>query len=720
MTDKYAEQIFDYFLEELVTDQRPPDLTARIQAAWKRESAGKFRAANLEGRGLPLVQAEVVEAATAADKRSVSNLARSASIQGASTARVNNRRLELNRRAARQNSSTARKVIAVLLAISACVSLVYVSWRLPLDDGDNAVAVDPDPTAEPSQSIAGNQGEHLPRLPKIDIPPVEAEPVFAIDEPALAANAAAQPAPKTPDSRLQQPVEALPDEQVVADIDQRLAGIWEELSVTPTVRLSPAERAQRISQLLTGQDRSADQLASYGAVNQLVRAETKSKGFADLWSERFTELWLSSSRLSDDDAGFKKLQQSVAKHIESDRPWNEVVMELIGGELKSQESATSTYWAALAAVEGRSNHRLVDSIGSSFLDANMACVKCHDASGGWQLSTIGQQDVYWSLIAALKGISVEKKAQSGEWSATDSQAELFAKQTPPVAFFRLSDGRMKAAEPKLPDGEDWKSVDRASSPRQALAKWISQSPMLDAATVNQVWKMAFGKLLVPRVATVEDVAIKQRMELQQFLTDQYRAHNRDLRQLVGWIARSDALARQPLRLERGQWLTASEADLAKLQLADEVFATGPAPKRSSEAVSLENSLVALMDWRGNSGSIDAATKDVLLAQPVPAVAPKRPRQGRNKVPADQAMPSLGYVVHGERHTAAELAYVNRLLDCNRLSWDQCVEHVVELGATSYVDDRIKQLANDLLQQNSGNAQAALLDLLWAVKNSDSI
>jgi hypothetical protein len=91
----------------------------------------------------------------------------------------------------------------------------------------------------------------------------------------------------------------------------------------------------------------------------------------------------------------------------------------------------------------------------------------------------------------------------------------------------------------------------------------------------------------------------------------------------------------------------------------------------------------------------------------------------SKAERDVDMPSLYYILHGERHTAAELAFVRRLANSPRLNWRQQVEHVIELSEFESASRRLRSLADELKQRNGGDTEAALLDLLWSVKNSNA-
>ncbi|MEO8270361.1 MAG: DUF1549 domain-containing protein, partial [Aureliella sp.] len=524
----------------------------------------------------------------------------------------------------------------------------------------------------------------------------------------------------------------LDSQQIVAQIDKRLDHLWQDLSVTPSERLNNAERSQRISLVLTGQPA----INTDSDLEQLISEASDSLPFARKWAEQFVALWLSDSRLPSDDARLQALKKHFANNIYDGRPWNTAPRELLSGSIASdssgQDTVASTFVSALA---GDGNHRMVAAIGNGFLDVNISCVRCHEASSPASVieqprqalssaQFAEQQSVYWSLIAMLQGIDVQPDA-NGTRIAVDGQAELLAAGKPLTAYYDLLDGRLQVAEPGLPDGQAWQATAAADEiPRQALAEWLGQSPAADAATVNQVWKMIFGQSLVSHApwqdgASAENQAQAQRSELQQLLAQQYRAHGHDLKQLVGWIVRSDALRRKTSQPNRAQWLAASAEQLQQWQLAQANFATGAKPISSTADASLgktdlERTLLTVLQWREHPDNGSATTT---LAQPVPSSTPVNPPQSSENA-ANQLEPPYELA---ERHqlsfpSTSDIALVDHMLASKRLSWENCVEHVAGLTSQRLPDGRFQSLADELLRYHAGDARATLLDLVWAVQH----
>lgn len=752
MNEKYSEQIIDSFLQEMLTGQSPPDLSDKIVEAWEREqnlvSATPLAAPN----GVPIHAVSTVQEAVWSSTRPLTKPAC---------------------RRSRQSSSFGRNAIAAALAVAACGLLGVLGsyWRKTASDHTLRLANQSEaqtaplaaapagnktsPPAVPASNSAVDSNSELahalpsnsnaPRpavAPSSEVLKIDDLP-FALDtspsrtRAATGTNASPELATPTQSSRLS-------DAEIVRGIDQRLAQLWRDLNLVPAGRLPPQQRTLRVAQLLTNQVKAEQSLAALEAsggrseLPELVAQLTQTTEFAKTWGKHFTRVWFGRSSLSSDDRRVQAAERRVTEFISSQQPFNQIALELLGGPVGSASSAATDGASAslsdtlVSGLAGNGNHRLVTRIGHDLLDTNLTCVRCHDsnlvAPGSAGVSQVATQEVYWSLVALLQGVEVnigDDKIRR----AVDRQLQLLGSGKPLVAYYDLLDGRLRAAQPLLPDGTRWNQplspqTERATQPRDALAQWLSQSKGLDRSTVNQVWRALFGSPLVSSIAwsgddPVEQLSLRARRELQLFLADQYRQHNHQLPRLIGWIVQSDAFARRPLELSQAQWLAADETQRRQLQLGQLNFAVGRPSATTPGGNSLENSLATVLQWKSELQPSAANPSDTTLAQPLPSVTST---EGSRRAAAASLqrspLKSVSYALFGEQPTPADEYLVKRLLASPRLSWEQCVEHVALLNPLNVLNGRIKHLADELLQQHSGDARAALMDLLWAVRNSD--
>ncbi len=750
VSQELSEQVFDYFVREMISQQAPPDLTQRIAAAWAQEN--QFSPVNSEAQSDPLANCQtafpapivtVVAKPIRAPRLTLLPTHANAPATGLPTdARPNQAR---------------RNALAALLALGACGLLAWLGTlllnqdRISLADlmnlsqsvreaalGPHGEQVPPD-THLP-QAELGKSGDGPPSLGANSAIPLDINDVpFQLDRRVadggdIAASAGTHSSATQPDVATHDWMRAIADQtvieghQIVRHIDQQLALAWQQAEVEPADRIPAEELAQRISQVLTGEPAPPNVSAK---LDTLVSQATASLPFARRWADQFVTQWFAGQPLSADDQALQGLKQHFASQIYGDYPWNLAAAELLGSAQTSLDGQSNAE-TFLGALAGNGNHRLISRLGASFLDANLNCVRCHKANLGATESPASvppqaptsspaqfalQQPVYWSLAALLQGIDVHN-GQDGRRQVVDRQSQQLASGEPLIAYYELLDGRLQVAQPVLPDGQPWTALTPARVPRQALAQWLSQSPAVDAATVNQVWQMVFGSPLVAQGvgaggAETETTGGEQRRALQLYLAGQYRAHHHDLKQLVGWIVRSDAFSRQRIQPTQSQWLDASQSQLRAWSLAEANFAGGPHAQNTTPAPSLEATLLATLQARERQ----AASEQVpTLAQPNPELA-----AAATAVQVDNQPSAVPAEASAQRASLSpeELRLIERLLQSRRLSWENRVEHVVWLEPQNVLDARIVHLADELLRLRSGDAHAALLDLLAAVRGTMS-
>lgn len=734
MNDTISEQILDSLLEEMLTDQHPPDLSTRIQAAWSHEQE--------HGRKMPrnasadLVKAvlvdspEVRHSKPAVEKTSSMETERNGERHVSGPVELDRTQVDVaDRRSG--GISQRRRLVASLLATVAAGFVVLLGFKALNSVTDSPIAMPIDEvlvTPENSGSPAEGSEKSAIQMAQA-VPPTAGGESAAASERAIgelmdlrnlpfdSQIASAGNENKVVESERLPPGVRLPMESVIDGLDRQLVAVWNQVGVEPSPKLTDGQLAEKIHQTLVGREVPASvakQLVTSETeldTRRWVRSVTGLSDFPQHWSRKVSRQWLKKTSISLESDAADVLSRFVAQSISRSTPWNAVLRKMLGGELDSEADSPSPSTTFVSALAGGGNHRLVRRIGNNFLNVNLACVRCHDA----KLANIGpswsKQQTYWSIVALFKGIDATGNGFRESRQVSDGQEELFSRDPNQTVFYDLLDGQLKAATARLPGGADWRER-HSASPRVAMANWLSESESLDQAVVNQTWKLIFGRHLVPQVEGIDVAATESRREILRFLAAQFRAHDHDMKKLVTWLVCSDAFSRSSQIVDRKRWLELEDDQLESQQLAELVFASGNTLGITTEARSLNESLVALMRWSHPQTKLDSG--NTIFAQPdLQAKPPRRIGPG-----LELKIPSSSFVVHGEHHTRAERAFVERILKSSRLSWEQRVEHIVALSEYEVANSRIQKLAKDVLQRNAGDAEQTLLDLLWSVENSD--
>ncbi len=735
--ENHADQVFDYLTEELLEGPSPPDLTARIVAAWKdqspaHKSSTQTDAAKKPGGAGPLVTAELV--ADASDNRALSqqrkhNATDAPSDHGSNSQVVSSDAVHLQKSRNRTRSKRSGGALMAGMAVVAAtlLGIAFLQFRGTWSSPES-IAQEAEQPGAPARDTAKNSEIRIPSNlaspsdlasetpdgnPAVAEPPAESDtdmndlPFDLSTGPRLASDDANQ-------VRSADQLAALSDDEIVGRLDSMLSQMWRDLDVVPTSQLPRPVLQQKLRAAIQGIV-SAESDANAGAQDDALTvterlAMARSVTDSSVASRHLANLIASKWTLRDrplNDQGVQELAAFLESRLSEASPWSETVEIVLGGDLgEADQPAADLYFSALA--NSGQNHRLVRSVGANFLNLNLACSRCHDAQS--QLASaaaadqreFGAQADYWSLLSLLKGISLDRATNR----AQDQQLVQFGGSRSPSLFFETPNGQMRAAQPKLPDGRDWQDLNQPT-PRKALASWVAQSRELDQSTVNQIWQLVIGQRLVPQTARVDVVALEARRGILDFLAKQFRAHNGDVRSLATWIASSEAIGRAAHTLDSSTWLTASQEDLQALQLAEMVFAAQPSLGKAN-ARSLERSLAAVVQW----DQADANQRVLAQAAPGQIVRP-------NSVPRSSKPLPLGLALHEGNPTTAEDAYIARIVRNEQLDWEQQVNHIVLLSEREVANNRIVQQISRVRDQ-IGSPQLALQKLLWSVKNCSSL
>lgn len=714
MTEDWSGQIFDSILEEVLTHKHPPDLTDRIVSAWKRECADVLPS-------IPLI----VSGSDPSLK--VHHAASPATVSLPTPSAARSRASSLRRR---------KMWVAPLMSVAASGLLVLASWQYWLfKTGGQSDPIEVQPLA---RIPAEKSGLPSPAMPKSRVPEVALQPNAIaskapnpalkitvspiVKEPARPELTVVESTNSKPESLAVRSSDAIPaaplaDKQIVELIDSQLELLWKRNGVSPTGGLNRIELIVKTCQELTGSTSAAFAPAapanekSYQQA-QLASTLTESAEFAQHWADRFVSRWLAGTIAArrESEAG-KTLRSMLGREIAQHSPWNKVMASLVHPNVLGSNSATISSDIFLTSLTGNKNVRLASRVASHLLDQRSGCAQCHPMTSG-DSERIVQQAEFWSLVANLAGLDGRDSNEVPLRLLVDKQGELFASNKHPNVFYELPDGKVQSARAKLPDGTEWNSVESAKTPREALASWLANSAQVDRAIVNQAWHFVFGRPLVSNMPVLDEVGAEEREELLHALAVQFRANNHDLGKLASWLVQSQAFSLRPLAVDRQTWLNANDAEFEKWNTMESTFASAGTLGISTEAKSLETSLAAALKWNGLERAQD---RTGLLAQP--AVVDKGKKSPAKAPPKGaDSTPSRSYLVHASWHTPAQRDYIRRLAS-SKLSWREQVQHVIALADDYALPANVEKLADQLLAESSENVEIALLQLLWAVRNS---
>lgn len=329
-------------------------------------------------------------------------------------------------------------------------------------------------------------------------------------------------------------------------LDPMLKAAWQEAGLKPAAPAKDEEFLRRVYLDVLGRiptvAEAREFLAAKGAdkrarlVDHLLEHVDYPKNFATEW----TNALLGRGR-QERNVDREALAAWLRKQFSANRPWNEVVYDLVTATGSNKENGAVNYTIAHLETEAVP---LTSRTTRLFLGRQLQCVQCHDhPQNDWK------QADFWGINAFFRGLKVEEK-RAADAAGLERVDHVELSDVPTGAFARYDrrNGMMGVAFPKFIDGRKVDKPDAAIR-RVELGKLIVDpaGDMLPQAMVNRTWAHFMGKGFVNPIDDIgphnppvlEDVFDK--------LTVEFKEGGFDVKQLIRWITSSAAYQASSIR-----------------------------------------------------------------------------------------------------------------------------------------------------------------------------
>lgn len=337
------------------------------------------------------------------------------------------------------------------------------------------------------------------------------------------------------------------DASVVAAIDRQLADSWDAAGVVPAAAADDATWVRRVYLDLAGRIPTVSEVEAFladrrndkrdGLVDQLLASPEFARHFATEWTN------LLIGRAPANGVDRFGLEKYLRHAVMENRPWNQLVYELIAAEGRSDEQPATNFLLA------HLNNQAVPATAITarlFLGEQVQCLQCHNHP-----SSQGKQSTFWALNSCFQQTErtmLSVPAQRPDEPRKAVLALVNRSQGGPI-FYENRQGLMLAAYPQFRGLE----IDpEASVNRRAeLARLMTtgSQPQLSTAFVNRLWAHFFGYGFSRPVDDLGPHNPPSHPELVESLQTAFIDSGYDVRRLVKWITASRAyrLSSRPAR-----------------------------------------------------------------------------------------------------------------------------------------------------------------------------
>ena len=335
-----------------------------------------------------------------------------------------------------------------------------------------------------------------------------------------------------------------------AFIDLMIEDAWKKAGVKPTRLASDEEFLRRAYLDLIGRIPNIQEARAFlhskekdkreKLVTYLLEDPDYAKNFATQWTVLLIGR-ANQGRMVDRSS----LTSWLRKQFSSDRPWNEIVHELVSSSGSNKDNGAVNYVLAHLELEAVP---LTSRTTRLFLGKQIQCTQCHDhPSNDWK-----QLD-FWGINAFFRGIKTQqvRKPDATGLEVLD-HVELRDAPSDDYVRFDRRNGLVGIAFPRFLDGRkisQGKDVIR----RAELGKLISDpdNDMLAQSFVNRMWAHLLGRGFVNPVDDFGPHNPPSNPELLEDLSNEFKKSGYDIKKLIRWITASRAYQLSSMKAKPG-------------------------------------------------------------------------------------------------------------------------------------------------------------------------
>jgi len=235
----------------------------------------------------------------------------------------------------------------------------------------------------------------------------------------------------------------------------------------------------------------------------------------------------------------------LRKQFASERPWNEIVHELVSSTGSNKDNGAVNYVLAHLELEAVP---LTSRTTRLFLGKQIQCTQCHDhPSNDWK-----QLD-FWGINAFFRGIKTEQ-VRKPDATGLEVVDHIELRDLPSDEYVRFDrrNGLVGVAFPRFLDGRkisQGKDVIR----RAELGKLIADpgNDMLAQSFVNRMWAHLLGRGFVNPVDDFGPHNPPSHPKLLEDLSSEFKKSGYDIKKLVRWITASRAYQLSSVKAKAG-------------------------------------------------------------------------------------------------------------------------------------------------------------------------
>lgn len=326
-------------------------------------------------------------------------------------------------------------------------------------------------------------------------------------------------------------------------INQQIRSTWEDNEVKPSPVATDEEWLRRVYLDIVGRIPTAEE------VDTFLDDESDAKRSAKIdellahpdYVRNLTEVWTNTliGRVTPDGTSRSGMRKFLRESFARNRPWNEIVYELVTAEGHFEENGAVNF--ILAQLQGNPNDpeyhvEATAKVTKVLLGMQVQCTQCHDHPfNDWK------QNQFWEFNSFLQQawrVDHQKyDAQSGQM--VDDYSELTYRDFDGPVFYEMRNGLKKVAYPNyLGKAFEEKGLNRRELLGRQMAYEDDQQTVAKAM-VNRMWGHFMGYGFTRPIDDIGPHNTPSHPELMARLSEEFVKSGYDIKQLIRWICNSE-------------------------------------------------------------------------------------------------------------------------------------------------------------------------------------
>ncbi len=332
---------------------------------------------------------------------------------------------------------------------------------------------------------------------------------------------------------------------LIGEINQLIRLGWVDNGVEPSEVADDAEWIRRVFLDIVGHVPSGKQVEDFMRdKNEAKRSKLIEKLIEDpAYVRNQTAVWTNTliGRATPDKTNRAALEKFLRESFAKNRPWNEIVYDLIASEGRFDENGAVNYVLAQLQLNPDSEEYVVEATAKTariFLGLQVQCTQCHNHPfNEWK------QNQFWefnSFFRQTLRVDHEKyNPQTGQMD--DDYSELKRRNFEGPVFYENRAGVVMVAYPKYfgTELDPGLATNRRAEFAKAITKDDSQK-LVAKAMVNRTWGHFFANGFTRPVDDMGPHNPASHPELLDRLTDEFVKSSYNTRKLASWICNTEA------------------------------------------------------------------------------------------------------------------------------------------------------------------------------------